>query len=112
MAHARHKFFELQEHRQSQIAVEVLERIAALYAVEGRAELKAEPRQTLRESRAKPLLNDLKAWPLACRGKIPCGASIAKGGDYNVMPTSTAIGHIRYRHQACRTHTRAAKRDT
>ncbi len=56
MAHARRKFFELQEHGQSQIAGEALERIAALYGIEQDArELKAEARQRLRETRARVL---------------------------------------------------------
>lgn len=85
MAHARRKFFELQEHGQSQIAGEALERIAALYAIEQAArELDAEARRVLREKRAKPLLEDLKAWLLACRGKIPSGSSSAKAIDYTL----------------------------
>ena len=85
MAHARRKFFELQEHGQSQIAGEALERIAALYAIEQEArELEPDARQTLREARARPLLEDLKAWLLACRGKIPNGSSSARAIDYTL----------------------------
>ena len=85
MAHARRKFFELQEHGQSQIAAEALERIAALYGIEQDArELKAEARQALRETQAKPLLDDFKTWLLACRGKIPNGSSSAKAIDYTL----------------------------
>ena len=85
MAHARRKFFELQEHGQSQIAGEALERIAALYAIEQEArELDAEARQALRETQAKPLLEDFKVWLLACRGKIPNGSSSAKAIDYTL----------------------------
>jgi|APMI01.1.fsa_nt_gi transposase len=85
MAHARRKFFELQEHGQSQIAGEALERIATLYAIEQDArELEPDARQALRETRAKPLLEDLKAWLLTCRGKIPNGSSSAKAIDYTL----------------------------
>ena len=85
MAHARRKFFELQAHRQS--------RIAALYAIEQEAqELEAEARQTLRETRARPLLEDLKAWLLACRRKIPNGSSSAKAIDYT-LKRWTALTH-------------------
>ncbi|MDD3329268.1 MAG: transposase [Zoogloea sp.] len=73
------RLFELQEHGQSQIAGEALERIAALYAIEQAAhELDADARQALRETKAKRLLEDLKAWLLACRSKIPSGSSSAK----------------------------------
>lgn len=85
MAHARRKFFELQEHGQSQIAGEALERIAALYGIEQEArELDAEARQALRQTQAQPLLEDFKAWLLACRGKIPNGSSSAKAIDYTL----------------------------
>jgi len=85
MAHARRKFFELQEHGQSQIAGEALARIAALYAIEQEARtLDAEARQALRQSQAQPLLEDFKAWLLACRGKIPNGSSSAKAIDYTL----------------------------
>jgi hypothetical protein len=74
MAHARRKFFELQEHGQSQIAGEALERIAALYAIEQEARnWMPKARQALRQTQAQPLLEDFKAWLLACRGKIPNG---------------------------------------
>ncbi len=85
MAHARRKFFELQEHGQSQIAGEALERMAALYGIEQEArELDAEARQALRQTQAQPLVEDFKAWLLACRSKIPNGSSSAKAIDYTL----------------------------
>jgi transposase len=85
MAHARRKFFELQEHGQSQIAGEALERIAALYAIELAArELDTKDRQALRQTQAQPLLEDFKTWLLACRAKIPNGSSSAKAIDYTL----------------------------
>ncbi|MBK7849476.1 MAG: transposase [Zoogloea sp.] len=72
MAHARRKFFELQEHGQSQIAGEALARIAALYAIEQTArELNADARQALRETQAKPLLTTSRpgCWP--AEGRSP-----------------------------------------
>ena len=95
MAHARRKFFELQEHGQSQIAAEALERIAALYGIEQDArELKAEARQALRETQAKPLLDDFKTWLLACRGKIPNGSSSAKAIDYTLKRWAALIHYL------------------
>ena len=85
MAHARRKFFELKEHGQSQIAGEALERIAALYTIEQAArELNSDARQALRQTQAKPLLEDFKTWLLGCRGKIPNGSSSAKAIDYTL----------------------------
>jgi transposase len=85
MAHARRKFFALQEHGQSQIAGEALERIAALYVIELVAhELDTKDRQALRQTQAQPLLEDFKVWLLACRGHIPNGSSSAKAIDYTL----------------------------
>lgn len=82
MAYARRKFFELPEHGQRQIASEVLGRIAAFYAIEQAArELDADARQALRETQAKPLLDDFKRWLLVCRGKTLNGSSSAKAID-------------------------------
>ena len=40
--------------------------------------------QALRQSQAQPLLEDFKAWLLACRGQIPNGSSSAKAIDYTL----------------------------
>jgi hypothetical protein len=69
MAHARRKFFELQEHGQSQIAGEALERIAALYAIEQAArELKPKPARRC----AKPRRS--RCWKTSRPGCWPAGA--------------------------------------
>jgi transposase len=62
-AHARRKFFDLYEATQSPIAHEALERIGALYGIE--SEIRGKPpdeRRTMRQARAGPLLDDLRAW--------------------------------------------------
>jgi hypothetical protein len=63
MAHIRRKFFELMEAHQSPIATEAVERIAALYQIEkeirGRP---AEERRKVRNARARPLLDSMRAW--------------------------------------------------
>ena len=63
MAHIRRKFFELMEAHQSPIATEAVERIAALYRIEkeirGRP---AEERRKVRNARARPLLDSMRAW--------------------------------------------------
>jgi transposase len=71
MAHVRRPFFELYEAHKSAVAKEVLERIAALYAIEeeirGRS---AEERRAVRNERSKPLLESLKKWFEETLGKL------------------------------------------
>ena len=62
-AHVRRKFYDLQQAHASAIAGEALERIAALYAIEG--EIRGQPpqvRQQVRQTRARPLLQSLHDW--------------------------------------------------
>jgi len=62
-AHARRKFFDLHASTDSPLALEALERIAALYKIETeiRGQLPDE-RRAARQTHAAPLLADLKAW--------------------------------------------------
>ena len=69
--------------RQSQIAGEALERIAALYAIEQVREADAKDRQALRQAQAQPLLEDFKAWLLACQQDSQRSSS-AKAIDYTL----------------------------
>ena len=62
-AHVRRKFYELQVAHASPTAVEAVERIAALYAIEN--EIRGRPpaqRLEVRNTRARPLLESLHAW--------------------------------------------------
>jgi transposase len=62
-AHVRRKFFDLEQAHQSPIARETIRRIAALYAIE--KDIRGQPpdeRAKTRQSRARPLLHDLRAW--------------------------------------------------
>jgi transposase len=62
-AHVRRKFYDLDQAHASPIAKEALQRIAALYAIEG--EIRGRPpeiRQQVRQSRARPLLESLREW--------------------------------------------------
>src|SRR5580692_72098 len=62
-AHARRKYFDLYEATQSPIAKEALDRIGALYGIEG--EIRGRPpdeRKAVRQARAGPLLDDLRTW--------------------------------------------------
>ena len=62
-AHVRRKFFDLEQAHQSPIAREAIRRIAALYAIE--KDIRGQPpdeRAKTRQSRARPLLHDLRTW--------------------------------------------------
>lgn len=62
-AHARRKFYDVYKDLASPLAAEALQRIAALYAIEG--EIRGQPpdlRRTVRQSRASPLLELLETW--------------------------------------------------
>src|ERR1700690_1679569 len=70
-AHVRRKFYDLHVAHKSPVAVEAIERIAALYAIEkeirGHA---AGERREVRETRARPLLDSLKQWLEETLGKL------------------------------------------
>jgi transposase len=62
-AHVRRKFYELAEAHGSPLAQEALQRIGALYAIE--AEIRGQPpdiRQSVRQARAGPVLDELHHW--------------------------------------------------
>src|SRR6202522_1303774 len=70
-AHVRRNFYDLHVAHKSPVAVEAIERIAALYAIEkeirGHA---AGERREVRETRARPLLDSLKQWLEETLGKL------------------------------------------
>ena len=62
-AHARRKFYEIHEAHPSPITTEALNRIGALYAIEEKVRGKpVEVRCEVRQSCARPLLEDLRIW--------------------------------------------------
>jgi transposase len=63
MAHARRKFHDIHEAHPSPITTEALDRIGALYGIEReiRGQI-AERRREIRQTRARPLLDDLHRW--------------------------------------------------
>jgi transposase len=70
-AHVRRKFYDLHLAHRSPVAAEVIERIAALYAIEKdvRGHL-ASQRREVRNARARPLLDSLKQWLEEMLGKL------------------------------------------
>jgi len=85
LAHARRKFFDLHQANQSSIALEALNRIAELYAVEAEAKtLTIAERQALRAEKSVPALASLHAWLMATRAKTAPGGATAKALDYSL----------------------------
>ena len=70
-AHVRRRFYDLQVAQKAPVAHETLERIAALYAIE--KDIRGHPpeeRRQVRQSRARPLLEALRAWWESCLPKL------------------------------------------
>jgi transposase len=62
-AHVRRKFFDLFEANQSSVAVQALERIAALYAIEEQIRGRSpDERRAIRQARSRPLLDAMHDW--------------------------------------------------
>jgi transposase len=85
MAHARRKFFELNQAQPNAVAQEALVRIAALYEIERRGrEMSSDERTTLRSREAAPRLESLHAWLKATRLTVAHGGGTAKAIDYSL----------------------------
>jgi hypothetical protein len=82
-AHVRRKFHDLYEVHQSPIAKEALDRIGALYGIE--REIRGRPpdeRKTIRNERARPLLDDLQRWMKSCLTKLSRKSEVAVAIHY------------------------------
>ncbi|NLY14719.1 MAG: IS66 family transposase [Gammaproteobacteria bacterium] len=85
MAHARRKFFDLQQANQSQLAEQALQLMGQLYEVERQAKgLSAAERLQLRQQQARPMADALHAWMQAHRQKVPDNTGIARALDYSL----------------------------
>jgi transposase len=84
-AHARRKFFDLARLQKAPIAIEAVERIDELFAIEreinGRT---AQERIAVREERSRSLLAALEAWLREQRGKLSSKSDTAKAIDYSL----------------------------
>ena len=84
-AHARRKYFELNEAQANPIAQEALLRIAALYAIEARGRgMSIAERADLRQREALPLLVAMHDWLKATRLTVANGGGTAKAIDYSL----------------------------
>lgn len=85
MAHARRKFFDLNQAQPNAVAQEALVRIAALYEIECRGQpLSIDERTALRAQEAAPLLDALHGWLKATRLTVANGGGTAKAIDYSL----------------------------
>ena len=84
-AHARRKFFELHTANKSQIAVQALDQIGQLYAIErGVQDASADERLRIRQQQSRPVVDKLKHWLTDNRAKVPEGSATAKAIDYSL----------------------------
>jgi transposase len=82
-SHWRRKFVEIDRAGPAPIAHEALERIAALYAIEGRIRGRsAEERRAVRQAETKPLVEKLKAWLETQLGAVSGKSVIAEAIRY------------------------------
>ena len=85
LAHARRKFFDLHAASGSPIALEALNRIAALYAIEAQGkDMDVAARTQLRQDEALPLLQSFHDWLLETRVTVANGGGTAKAMDYSL----------------------------
>jgi transposase len=83
LAHVRRKFFDLHQANQSPMALEALQRIATLYAIEADGKgFTIEGRLHLRTEKSRPLLTDMSDWLQQTRLKTVDGGGSAKALDY------------------------------
>ncbi len=82
-AHARRKLFEIAELKKAPIAIEAVQRIDALFAIEREINgMTAEGRRAVRAARSRPLVTALEAWLREHRGKLSAKSEVAKAIDY------------------------------
>ncbi|MDP5335456.1 MAG: IS66 family transposase [Paracoccaceae bacterium] len=83
MAHIRRKFVDVHKAQGSVIAEEAIKRIAALYGIEKEARGQSpEDRASIRQEKAKPLLDELAAWLSDQLPKISGKSELAKAIRY------------------------------
>jgi transposase len=84
-AHARRKFFDLARLNQAPIAIEAVERIDALFAIEREINGAApQERVRVRNERSRPLVGALEAWLRERRAKLSGKSETAKAIDYSL----------------------------
>jgi transposase len=94
-AHARRKFHELLEQNQSPIAEKALHYIGTLYDIErGAADLPPDKRQRLRETKARPIVENLREWLVGQRSQLTNGTRTAKAIDYSLKRWAALVRYL------------------
>src|SRR5215467_3563779 len=84
-AHARRKFFDLARLAKAPIAIEAVERIDALFAIERDIAGKPPPeRARVRNEHSRPLVADLETWLRKQRAKLSARNEVAKAIAYSL----------------------------
>ena len=84
-AHARRKFFDLARIAKAPIAVEAIERIDALFAIEREINgFTSERRLIVRRERSRPLMDELERWLRQQRAKLSPKSETARAIDYSL----------------------------
>lgn len=82
-AHSRRKFFELARLRKMPIAIEAVQRIDALFAIEREINgTTPAERRAVRQARSKPLIDSFETWLREERKKLSAKGPLAKAIDY------------------------------
>jgi transposase len=82
-SHGRRHFFELADLRKAPLAIEVVHRIDAIFAIEREINgLTVDDRRAARQNRVAPLVDELAEWMRAERGRLSRHAETAKAIDY------------------------------
>jgi transposase len=84
-AHARRKFFDLARLKKAPIAVEAVERIDALFAIEREVNgMPPQERMRVRNERSRPLVLELETWLRQKRAKLSAKNETAKAIQYSL----------------------------
>lgn len=85
MAHARRKFVELHESGKSTIAIQAIEMMGQLYAIEKDIQsLPPDERQQIRQQKSKPIMDLLLKWLQVHREKVPKGSKTENAINYSL----------------------------
>ena len=84
-AHARRKFFDLARINKAPIAIEAVERIDALFAIEREINgLAPQQRVGVRTERSRPLIIELESWLREQRARVSKNSDTGKAIDYSL----------------------------
>jgi len=94
-AHARRKFYDVQQATASPVATEALQRIAQLYAIEATIRGQtAAVRQGARQTKSLPLVAGMKAWLEQQLAQIPPRSALADAIRYALSRWATLCGFL------------------